>query len=170
MDRGVTARAGVGPDDFLMRSFFQSVRIGSWSSRWHMGNDSPTIGANAWGDTGTVSGGRCGGLPEPGDTTVWTMNAAEIILQVMLFALVAWSIWWGAQDAERRGKPGWLVGLLALLTWPVGLAFWLVARPSIKRSGPALFQETIDCPKCGVKISAGLAECPNCSLKSVDVA
>jgi hypothetical protein len=46
--------------------------------------------------------------------------------------LYVWSIIWAYRDAERRGKPGWLVALLvALLSWPVSLLVWIVFRPGI---------------------------------------
>ncbi len=46
--------------------------------------------------------------------------------------LYVWSIIWAYRDAERRGKPGWLVALLvALLSWPVSLLVWIVFRPGL---------------------------------------
>jgi hypothetical protein len=39
---------------------------------------------------------------------------------------------WAARDAMERGKSGFLVGLLVFFTWPIGLLFWLVARPDAK--------------------------------------
>ncbi len=42
------------------------------------------------------------------------------------------SIVWAYRDAERRGKPGWLVALLvALLSWPLSLLVWVLFRPGI---------------------------------------
>lgn len=36
---------------------------------------------------------------------------------------------WAYADAERRGLPGWLVGLgVALVAWPLGAVAWLVLR------------------------------------------
>jgi hypothetical protein len=46
--------------------------------------------------------------------------------------LYVWSIIWSYRDAERRGKPGWLVALLvALLSWPLSLIIWVLFRPGI---------------------------------------
>ncbi len=36
---------------------------------------------------------------------------------------------WAYADAERRGLPGWLIGLgVALVAWPMGAVAWLVLR------------------------------------------
>ncbi len=55
-------------------------------------------------------------------------------LLVALAGLIVyiWSIVWSYRDAERRGKPGWLVALLvALLSWPLSLIIWVLFRPGI---------------------------------------
>lgn len=47
--------------------------------------------------------------------------------------VVAWlaSVGWAYFDARDRGKPGWLVAMLVLLSpWPAGLLAWLVFRPA----------------------------------------
>ncbi len=50
--------------------------------------------------------------------------------------LYVWSIIWSYRDAERRGKPGWLVALLvALLSWPLSLIIWVLFRPGITSYG-----------------------------------
>jgi hypothetical protein len=55
-----------------------------------------------------------------------------LLLALAGLALYVWSIVWAYRDAERRGKPGWLVALLvALLSWPVSLLVWIVFRPGI---------------------------------------
>lgn len=52
---------------------------------------------------------------------------------LLIFALLIWSLVWVYGDAEKRGKPGWLVVLLVLfLNWPVSLLVWLVFRPEVK--------------------------------------
>lgn len=52
------------------------------------------------------------------------------IIVVVMIALPVVSAIWAMGDAERRGKPGCLVGLLVLLlAWPAGLIVWLVFRP-----------------------------------------
>ena len=92
-----------------------------------------------------------------------------LLLQIGFFALVIWSTWRVAQDAELRGKPGWLIAVLALLSWPIGVFLWYAARPAVKKKGPERFLASIDCPKCGLTVHAGSSECPSCGLKSVDV-
>jgi hypothetical protein len=53
-----------------------------------------------------------------------------LILAIGMLALYIWSLVWVYNDAERRGKAGWLVTLLvALLSWPISLLLWLVIRP-----------------------------------------
>ncbi|MBD0254668.1 MAG: hypothetical protein ICV83_03025 [Cytophagales bacterium] len=57
---------------------------------------------------------------------------------VALAALIlyVWSIIWSYRDAERRGKPGWLVALLvALFSWPLSLIIWFLFRPGITTYG-----------------------------------
>ncbi|MFB0565905.1 MAG: hypothetical protein ACETWK_09545 [Candidatus Aminicenantaceae bacterium] len=52
---------------------------------------------------------------------------------LLILALLIWSLVWVYGDAERRGKPGWLVVLLVLfLDWPISLIVWLVFRPEVK--------------------------------------
>jgi tetratricopeptide (TPR) repeat protein len=47
-----------------------------------------------------------------------------------ILAIYIYSIIWAYGDAEKRGKPGWLVALLVLfVTWPVGVIIWLLIRP-----------------------------------------
>ena len=66
------------------------------------------------------------------------MNDLLILMAVIPFALlilglVVWSLVWVYGDAEKRGKPGWIVVLMVLfLDWPVSLLVWLVFRPALK--------------------------------------
>ena len=54
-----------------------------------------------------------------------------IIIAIVLLVFAVWSVIWAYQDARRRGKSPWLVGLMVLLmVWPVGLVLWLMLRPS----------------------------------------
>lgn len=54
-----------------------------------------------------------------------------IFLGLIIFVVYLWSIVWAYKDAERRGKPGWLIALVvAFLAWPVGLLLWILIRPS----------------------------------------
>jgi hypothetical protein len=73
---------------------------------------------------------------EEGAETFFTgLGIVGIILAVVVLVLYVWSIIWAYNDAERRGKPGWLVALLvALLSWPIGLLLWLLFRPKDYRS------------------------------------
>lgn len=70
-------------------------------------------------------------------------GAAIGIVAILFFVLIGLvflgayviSIVWAFGDAQARGKSGCLVALLvALLSWPLGLIIWLVARPDNKRS------------------------------------
>ncbi|MCC9167440.1 hypothetical protein [Pontibacter harenae] len=61
------------------------------------------------------------------------MGIFGLLLGLVILIIYIWSIVWSYKDAERRGKPGWLVALLvALLSWPISLILWLIIRPSIK--------------------------------------
>ena len=52
------------------------------------------------------------------------------VISLGFFGLYIWSIIWSYTDAEKRGKSGCLVALLVgLLSWPLGLLIWYVARP-----------------------------------------
>jgi cyanate permease len=56
------------------------------------------------------------------------------LISLACFALFIWSIVWSYNDAESRGKSGCAVALLvALVSWPLGLLIWYVARPEHKR-------------------------------------
>jgi len=52
-----------------------------------------------------------------------------LILSLGIFGLQIYSCIWAGSDAERRGKSGFLIGLLVFFTWPLGLLIWLLARP-----------------------------------------
>lgn len=54
---------------------------------------------------------------------------------LVILGLLIWSLVWAWRDAEKRGKPGWLVLLLVLfMNWPFSLLIWLLFRPDIKPS------------------------------------
>lgn len=54
-----------------------------------------------------------------------------IIIGLIVLVIYLWSIVWAYKDAERRGKPGWLVAIVvAFLAWPIGLLLWLLVRPN----------------------------------------
>jgi hypothetical protein len=52
-----------------------------------------------------------------------------VLVYLILLGLYVWSILWGAADAGKRGKSGFLAALLiALLAWPISLIVWLLFR------------------------------------------
>lgn len=56
-----------------------------------------------------------------------------IPFMLVMLGLLIWSLIWVYRDAEKRGKPGWLVLIMVLfLNWPVSLLVWLVFRPEPK--------------------------------------
>ena len=58
----------------------------------------------------------------------WVLMVVPLVLVIL--GLLIWSLVWVYQDAEQRGKSGWLVILMVfLLNWPVSLLVWLVFRP-----------------------------------------
>jgi hypothetical protein len=57
-------------------------------------------------------------------------NVVGIVFLIAIFGLWAWSVTWAMGDAERRGKPGCLVGaFVGLVSWPLSLLMWIVVRP-----------------------------------------
>lgn len=67
------------------------------------------------------------------------MGFVGIIIGVVTLVIYFWSIVWTYRDAERRGRPGWLVALLvAIISWPLSLFVWLLIRPRIN---PDLYNE-----------------------------
>jgi len=65
------------------------------------------------------------------------MGIFGLLLGLLVLILYSWSIIWSYKDAERRGKPGWLVALIvALLSWPISLLVWLLVRPGVKAAYP----------------------------------
>ncbi len=52
---------------------------------------------------------------------------------LVILGLLIWSLVWVYGDAEKRGKPGWIVALMVfLLNWPISLLVWVVFRPEEK--------------------------------------
>ena len=65
------------------------------------------------------------------------MNANDIssfidpfLIFGVLAAFIA-TVYVCAKDAIRRGKSPWLVSLLVIVFFPIGLLVWLVIRPNI---------------------------------------
>ncbi|WP_299758278.1 hypothetical protein [uncultured Pontibacter sp.] len=57
-----------------------------------------------------------------------------ILFGLVLFVVYLWSIVWAYKDAEKRGKPGWIVAIVvAFLAWPIGLLLWILIRPNNTR-------------------------------------
>ena len=66
---------------------------------------------------------------------VWLQLLLSLIFLGGALTLLFGSCRWAVRDADARGKPGCLVGLLVFITWPLGLLFWVVARPSARVRG-----------------------------------
>ena len=61
----------------------------------------------------------------------------DFVLVLCILAAVIATIRVCAKDAIRRGKSPWLVTLLVIVFFPVGLFVWLVFRPNVVNSdGP----------------------------------
>ncbi len=68
------------------------------------------------------------------------MGFVGIIIGIITLIIYFWSIVWTYKDAEKRGRPGWLVALLvAIISWPLSLFVWLLIRP---RSNPNLYNKS----------------------------
>jgi len=66
------------------------------------------------------------------EALLWIFIIVPFMLTIL--GLLIWSLIWVHKDAEKRGKPGWLVLLMVLfLNWPVSLLIWLVFRPEPKK-------------------------------------
>jgi hypothetical protein len=58
-------------------------------------------------------------------------SLVDLVLVLCILAAVIATIRVCAKDAIRRGKSPWLVTLLVIVFFPVGLLVWLVFRPKI---------------------------------------
>jgi hypothetical protein len=58
-------------------------------------------------------------------------SLVDPVLVLCILAAVIATIRMCAKDAIRRGKSPWLVTLLVIVFFPVGLLVWLVFRPKI---------------------------------------
>lgn len=62
-------------------------------------------------------------------------NVVGIVFLITILGLWAWSVTRAMGDAERRGKPGCLVGaFVGLVSWPLSLLMWIVFRPEVDRA------------------------------------
>jgi len=112
--------------------------------------------------------------------TAVTVNSAQemarlIALVLGIFVLVWLPVWvatlaWVWRDARRCGKSAlvavFLVLLIGLVAWPVGLLVWLILRKDWQpKAVPPPIQGA--CPRCGQVLTAGAAQglCPACLLR-----
>jgi len=56
-------------------------------------------------------------------------SAFDYVLLLCIFAALVASVAMCAADAKRRGKSPWLVSLMVIVFFPVGLLMWLIFRP-----------------------------------------
>lgn len=69
-----------------------------------------------------------------GDVIGIVLILIAALVGIVIFVVYVASIIWAFSDAEKRGRSGCLVAILvAFLSWPFSLLFWLVARPDRKR-------------------------------------
>lgn len=66
-----------------------------------------------------------------------------IVLACGLLFLLFLSIQMIAKDARKRGKPGLLIALLVLFTFPMGLLLWLLLRPEPRDPEPPPLRLTV---------------------------
>jgi hypothetical protein len=64
----------------------------------------------------------------PMDDPVWRV-VLGLIPSVLILGGIFWLLIWLTGDANVRAKPGCLVAMLVLLTFPVGLLLRLLVRP-----------------------------------------
>ena len=75
------------------------------------------------------------------------MAPATIAAILYVMTLVGVCIW-VFQDAERRGKSGWLAGLMVFfLGFPGGLLAWLLFRPELPDQTQSPSKETKPWPQ-----------------------
>ena len=69
------------------------------------------------------------------DPLAFVAITGAVAIAAVVVLLVVWSLVWVYQDANARGKPGWLVALLCFFCeWPLSLLMWLVLRPELPGS------------------------------------
>jgi hypothetical protein len=92
------------------------------------------------------------------------LNGPTLLVTAIL-VLIAWSLRWVYLDAEARGKQGWMVALLVLLTkWPLSLLLWMASRPDLPPR--QLANEQNKCVNCQTPIEHSRHLCAHCaSLK-----
>ena len=67
--------------------------------------------------------------------TILAEGTAIVILGVLFYRTLVFvfvtSLVWIYQDAQSRGKPGFLVAILAaFICWPISLLVWVALRPN----------------------------------------
>jgi uncharacterized membrane protein YhaH (DUF805 family) len=58
----------------------------------------------------------------------------DVVLLLCILATLIATVRMCAKDAIRRGKSPWLVTLMVIVFFPLGLLVWLVFRPKIVKS------------------------------------
>jgi len=66
-------------------------------------------------------------------------NIVDLVLVLCILAAFIATVRLCAKDAIRRGKSPWLVSLMVIMFFPLGLLVWLVLRPKVIK--PAASQE-----------------------------
>lgn len=56
-------------------------------------------------------------------------TTTDYVLVLCVFAALVASVAICAADAKRRGKSPWLVSLMVILFFPVGMLAWIFIRP-----------------------------------------
>jgi len=64
-----------------------------------------------------------------------SIRIVDYVLALCVLAALVASVAMCAADAKRRGKSPWLVSLMVILFFPLGLLAWLAVRPKNSRSG-----------------------------------
>ncbi|MGA8729264.1 MAG: hypothetical protein WB608_10985 [Terracidiphilus sp.] len=60
------------------------------------------------------------------------MSVLDDILAVCILIALAVTVYVCAMDAKRRGKSPFLVALLVVFFFPLGMLIWMIFRPEIK--------------------------------------
>lgn len=98
------------------------------------------------------------------------MNATNCLIAGILIILTLALVVWIYRDAESRGKSGILIAfLVGVIAWPLGVLIWLAARPAKQVFRAVPLTGDIDCPQCGMLITAGATACKNCSYQNQEI-
>jgi hypothetical protein len=95
------------------------------------------------------------------------MSPLENFYRICLLAsplLLAANGVWAYRDARRRGRSGLLVCFLVVGTFPIGVVFWLVARPGLLEDAPVIAGPERKPAESGIDPDAALKERANAGL------